>query len=331
MIITRAPLRIPLGGGGTDLPAYCSQYGGFILSAAINKYVYISLNKPNVQDVIRVKYSKTEEVVDISELKHDLIREALKLTDMNDKIEISAMADVPSGTGMGSSGSFTVSLLTALHSYKREHISHRDLAEEACKIEIELLKHPSGKHDQYMAAFGGITCLEFSKDSTTKITPIYLSQHCEDELRSNILLFYTGIRRDSCDVLKEQNDGTKSSDGVVCEAYHEIKEIGVMIKTALEKGALEGFGRFLHKHWLVKKRTSGKVSCSEIDELYELGMKEGAFGGKLMGAGGGGFLMFYCPSDGGRKANLRKSMEQAGLREMLFDFDNEGAKVLINL
>jgi len=329
MIITRAPLRIPLGGGGTDLPGYCSNYGGFILSAAINKYVYINVNKPSIQDVLRVKYSKTEEVFDVAELKHDLVRESLKLLNVNDKLEISAMADVPSGTGMGSSGSFTVALLTALHSYKRVHASLKDLAEEACKIEMDILKHPSGKHDQYLAAFGGITCLEIAKDQSVKVTPIYLSHHDMDELRNNILLFYTGIRRNSCDVLREQSDGAKQSQ-IVCETYHEIKEIGMMIKNTLEKGNLDDFGKLLHKHWLVKKRTSNKVSNSNIDNLYDVGIKEGALGGKLMGAGGGGFLMFYCSSDGGRKSRLRKAMTAAGLKELLFDFDTDGTKVLMN-
>lgn len=330
MIITRAPLRIPLGGGGTDLPGYCSAFGGFILSVAINKYVYININKPSVQDVLRVKYSKTEEVNSVDELKHPLVREALKLLSIDDKLEISAMADVPAGTGMGSSGSFTVALLMALHAYKRSHASVKDVAEDACKIEMDILKHPSGKHDQYLAAFGGLTCLEISPDQSVKVTPLFLSHHVMDELKNNMVLFYTGIRRESSGVLKEQSEGAKQSQEI-CDQYHRIKEIGMMIKRALEKGDLDNFGRLMHQHWLVKKKTSQKVTSDVIDNLYNLGLGEGALGGKLMGAGGGGFLLFYCPSEGNRRMRLRDVMASAGLKEVAFDFDTEGSKTLMNI
>lgn len=331
MIITRAPLRIPFGGGGTDLPHYSSQFGGFILSAAINKYVFINVNKPNIQEAFRIKYSRTEEVQEVSEIKHDLVREVFKLLDVKDKIEISAMADVPAGTGMGSSGSFTVALLAALHAYNRNHASLKDLAEEASKIEIDILGHPSGKHDQYMAAFGGITCLEIDRDGKVKVEPIYMGYHDMDELRNNLLLFYTGIKRNSSEVLQDQNEGAKKSGSMVVEAYHEIKEIGKMIKMCLEKGDLDGFGRLMDRHWQVKKRTSKKVSSDRVDGLYDLGMKNGALGGKLMGAGGGGFLLFYCPSENGCRKQLRQAMASEGLSEMLFDFDTQGAKVLVNM
>lgn len=331
MIISRAPLRIPFGGGGTDLPHYQSQYGGFILSAAINKYVFINVNRPEIRENYCIKYSKTEVVDRIEDIKHDLVREALKLLDVQDRIEISAMADVPAGTGMGSSGTFTVALLTALHAFKRKHAQLRDIAEEACHIEIEKLSHPSGKHDQYLAAFGGLTCLEIDTSGKVKVEPMALSYQSLDELRSNLFLFYTGIKRSSSEVLQDQNQGVKKSDSMVVESYHEIKEIGRMIKSALEKSDFDGFGRLMNQHWEVKKRTSKKVSTDFVDRLYDLGLKNGAIGGKLMGAGGGGFMMFYCPNENGRARQLRDAMTSEGLKEMPFDFDTQGAKVVFDM
>lgn len=331
MLISRAPLRLPFGGGGTDLPEYSSRYGGFILSAAINKYVYINLNCPEIGEFIRVKYSKTEEVARPEQLQHELVREALKLTEVYDKIEISAMADVPSGTGLGSSGSFLVALLLALHTYKRDHLATYALAEEACKIEMEIVKSPVGKHDQYIAAFGGLTCLEIDTNGSVTVSPLKITKHTLDDLRSTVLLFYTGIRRSASTVLEDQNNATKRNNSSTLEGFHGIKELGLEIRKSLEAGDLDHFGQLLNRHWQHKKSTSSKVSLDIIDDLYNYGLANGAMGGKLVGAGGGGFLMFYCPNENGRKGRLREAMHQKGLTEILFDFDTEGSKILANI
>lgn len=328
MILTRAPLRIPLGGGGTDLPSYYSQYGGFVLSAAINKYVYISLNRPQVDDLIRVKYSKSETVEDLNEVQHDLVREAMRLTGVERGVEIVSMADVPAGTGMGSSGSFVVALLRAFHALRREYVPPNELAEEACRIEIEMAGSPVGKQDQYVAAFGGITCFDISRDGQVAVSRISFSNHQVDELRSNLLLFYTGIQRRAMDILEDQKRDTAHSNPDVIDSLHRTKELGLQIKEALEEGDLDRFGELMDLHWQNKKRRSGKISDLRIDKWYELARDNGAVGGKLIGAGGGGFLLFYCPNS--CKGKLRRSMAEEGLREMPFDFDFEGAKVLVD-
>lgn len=328
MILTRAPLRIPLGGGGTDLPSYYSQYGGFVLSAAINKYVYISLNRPQVDDLIRVKYSKSETVEDLNEVQHDLVREAMRLTGVERGVEIVSMADVPAGTGMGSSGSFVVALLRAFHALRREYVPPQELAEEACHIEIDMAGSPVGKQDQYVAAFGGITCFDISRDGQVAVSRISFSNHQMDELRSNLLLFYTGIQRRAMDILEDQKRDTAHSNPDVIESLHRTKELGLQIKEALQDGDLDRFGELMDVHWQNKKRRSGKISDPRIDRWYELARDNGAVGGKLIGAGGGGFLLFYCPNS--HKGQLRKAMAEEGLREMPFEFDFEGAKVLVD-
>ena len=328
MIVARAPFRISLGGGGTDLPSYYSKHGGFILSAAINKYVFISMNRLKIEDFIRVKYSQTELVNSADEIQHPLFRESLKFTGVNGGIEISAMADVPAGTGLGSSGSFLVALLTALHAFKRENIPTQALAEEACHIEIDLVGQPVGKHDQYLATFGGITCLDIATDGSVTVTPLKISFHNMEEFRNNVLLFYTGILRRSFDILAEQRKDTQQDSMEVVESLHKTKELGLEIKSALEYGNLDRFGELLHVHWENKKRRSGKISNPDIDRWYEIAKANGALGGKIMGAGGGGFFMFYCPND--HKAQLRAALAKTGLREMPYDFDFEGAKVLVN-
>lgn len=328
MILTRAPLRIPLGGGGTDLPSYYSQYGGFVLSAAINKYVYISLNRPQVDDLIRVKYSKSETVEDLNAVQHELVREAMRLTGVDRGVEIVSLADVPAGTGMGSSGSFLVALLRALHALKREYVSPAQLAEEACRIEIDLVGSPVGKHDQYISAFGGLTCMEIAPDGTVSVSCLSLPNHDLDELRNSLLLFYTGIQRRSLDILEEQQRDTSQAKEDVVGSLHRTKELGLEIKEALRAGSFDRFGELLDVHWQNKKRRSGKISEPRIDRWYEIAREHGAIGGKLMGAGGGGFFLFYCPNS--HKGKLRRVMAQEGLREMPFDFDLEGAKVLVD-
>lgn len=329
MILARAPLRVPLGGGGTDLPSYYMKYGGFVLSAAINKYVYICINRPAADDLIRAKYSRYEQVSSPDEVQHDLLRPALKQLNLNGNIEITSMADVPSGTGLGSSGTYLVALLTALHSLKRETIPSHSLAEQACHIEIDLAGHPVGKHDQYMATFGGITCLEFKGDGQVEVAPLNIPAATLEELSASVLLFYTGMSRASTEILGEQTYQCQNGNGAMLESLHRTKELGYRIKEALELGDLDEFGRLLDEHWQNKKKRSTKITDGRIDEWYNIGRNNGALGGKIMGAGGGGFFMFYCPN--GHKPRLRAALKAAGLREMRYDFDLEGAKVLVNL
>jgi len=328
MILARAPFRISLGGGGTDLPSYYEQHGGFILSAAINKYLYIYVNRPAADDFIRVKYSKYEQVTSPKEVQHDLVRPALKLLNLNGSLEIVSMADVPAGTGLGSSGTYLVALLAALYELKREKVPTQALAETACHIEMNLAGHPVGKHDHYLAAFGGITCMEIEKDGRVHVSPLDISITATEDFRNNVLLFYTGVTRSSGDILEQQKTDTEKGASVVVDSLHRTKELGYMVKEALERGDLERFGRLLDEHWQNKKRRSSKISDPRIDHCYEVARANGALGGKIMGAGGGGFFMFFCAN--AHKRSVRKAMAEAGLREMPYDFDFEGAKVLVN-
>jgi D-glycero-alpha-D-manno-heptose-7-phosphate kinase len=327
MIVTRTPIRIPLGGGGTDLPSYYTQYGGFLISAAIDKYIYITVNK-RFEKSIRVSYSSTEIADSVDDIKHPIVREALRLLKMDSGIEITSIADVPSNTGLGSSSSFTVGLLNALHTYKNEKVNAKDLAEEACYIEIELLKEPIGKQDQYAAAFGGIICLEIDRLGSVKTTPLKLSEDSLDQLESNTLLFYTGIKRSASEVLGSQNKNASLNQEKVIQGMHQIKKIGLEIKEAFEKEDLEAFGKLLDQHWQTKKTLSDKMTQDRIDQWYEVAKENGALGGKLMGAGGGGFFMFFCNNG---KNGFRKKMEQEELKEMRFRLDFEGSKVLVNI
>jgi D-glycero-alpha-D-manno-heptose-7-phosphate kinase len=328
MILARAPLRISLGGGGTDLPSYYSQFGGFILSAAINKYVYIYVNRPAADNLLRVKYSTYEETDRVENILHDLVRPALTLLQLDSGIEIVSMADVPAGTGLGSSGSYLVALLTALYSFKRERVPILALAEQACHIEIDMAQHPVGKHDHYIAAFGGITSLDIQPDGKVNVSPLDIPIDVAEELRSSTLLFFTGVRRASSEVLGEQKRDTEQGDEAVLNSLHKTKEIGLAIKESLEKGDLSQYGQLLDEHWQNKKLRSSRISDSRLDRLYEIAKESGALGGKIMGAGGGGFFMFFCPKNS--KNRVREMMARQGLREMPYDFDFEGAKVMVN-
>jgi len=329
MILARAPFRISLGGGGTDLPSYYSKYGGFVLSAAINKYLYIYVNRPSADEFIRVKYSRYEQVSSPDEIQHDLVRPALKLLNLNGSLEIASMADVPAGTGLGSSGAYLVALLTALYELKREKVPTQALAEMACHIEVNLAGHPVGKHDHYLAAFGGITCLEIGADGQVKVSPLDVSITTVEDFRNSVLLFYTGITRSSSDILEAQKQDTQRGAPTVVDSLHRTKDLGYRVREALEQGDLERFGLLLDEHWQNKKRRSAQISDRRIDNWYELAKGNGALGGKVMGAGGGGFFMFCCTDR--RKAQLRRVLTAEGLREMPYDFDFEGAKVLVNL
>jgi len=328
MILARAPLRITLGGGGTDLPSYYTQYGGLVLSAAIDKYVYIYVNRPAADDLLRVKYSRYEQVSSADEIQHDLVRPALKVLEISGSLEIVSMADVPDGTGLGSSSSYLVALLTALYEFKREKVSTRTLAELAVHIEMELTGHPVGKQDHYLACFGGLTCLDIDTDGQVLVSPLKISITDGEELQRSTLLFFTGFQRSSRHILQAQKDDTTGADPVVLDSMHHTKELGHRIKEVLERGDLDKFGHLLDEHWQNKKRRSGGISNPQIDRWYEISKEWGALGGKVIGAGGGGFLMLYCP--GRAKAAVRRALSAEGLREMGFGFDFEGAKTLIN-
>lgn len=324
MIVTRSPLRISLGGGGTDLRSYYEKYEGFLIAAAINKYVYITLNKSFYPGLF-LKYSKLEKVNDINSIEHPIIREAFNLINPNfNHLEMSSIADIPAGTGLGSSSSFTTALLKALYLYERKLIHPKELAELACFIEIEKLSEPIGKQDQYIAAYGGITCFEFKKDGTVNACPLKINKETQYELEDNLLLFFTGYARSSASILKEQNDKCSENKKEMIENLHFVKELGLESKNALEKGDLLHFGELMNIHWEHKKKRSGSMSNFKINEWYELALKNGAVGGKLIGAGGGGFLMFYAEN----KSKLRKTLTDCGLEEMRFKFDFEGTKVV---
>jgi len=325
MIITRSPLRISLGGGGTDLPSYYRKHSGFLIAAALDKYVYITLHQTFVPDLI-VKYSKLERVARADQLQHPIIREAMKLVGIDGSyLELTSMADIPAGTGLGSSGSFTTALLKALHAHTKNIVHPRDLAEQACHIEIDLLEEPVGKQDQYIAAYGGLTCFQFLPNGHVEATPLKLEAETLYNLEDNLLLFFTGYSRAASNILKEQDDKSRQSNKDMIDNLHLVKELGYQSQEALEIGDLQRFGELMNVHWEHKKKRSGGMSNPDIDRWYNLAMDNGALGGKLIGAGGGGFLMFYAQD----KTKLRHAMTQAGLKEVRFRFDFEGTKVVI--
>jgi D-glycero-alpha-D-manno-heptose-7-phosphate kinase len=323
MIITRSPLRICLGGGGTDLPSYYRQHTGLVISAAINRYVYITVHEA-FQPRIIVKYSKFEDVEKVDQIQHPIIREALKLTGVGGPLEIVSLSDIPAGTGMGSSGSFTTALLCALHTMKRDFVPPQQLAEQACHIELGLLNEPIGKQDQYIAAFGGITCFEFLPDDRVLVEPLKLSPETLANLEDNLLLFFTGSSRNASDILRDQDSRTKQNNSAMIENLHFTKQLGIESRDALLAGNLNKFADLMNMHWEHKKKRSPGMSSGEIDKFYELGRANGALGGKLIGAGGGGFLMFYSEE----KTRLRAAMRGAGLREVRMQFDFGGTTVV---
>jgi D-glycero-alpha-D-manno-heptose-7-phosphate kinase len=324
MIITRTPLRISVGGGGTDLPSYYEKFGGFVISAAIKQYVYITVHRTFKPNYI-IKYSQMETVESADQVQHPIIREALKQHEIGPYIEIASMADMPAGTGLGSSGSFTVGLLRALYALKREPIATAQLAEEACHIEIDLLKEPVGKQDQYIGAFGGISCMEFAKDGSVDVKPLRIPAGAVHDLEDHLLMFFTGYSRSAGSVLKDQATRSEKNDVTMFENLHFTKELGYATKAALEAGNTRAYADMMHQHWLRKRQRSAGMTNEAIDRWYRVAMENGALGGKLIGAGGGGFLLFYAQE----RALLRKAMALEGLPEVRFDFDHEGTKVLI--
>ncbi|HLJ13677.1 MAG TPA: hypothetical protein VKV15_04215 [Bryobacteraceae bacterium] len=326
MIITRSPLRLSLGGGGTDLPSYYREHEGFLIAAAIDKYVYITLHQTFQKELI-IKYSLTEHVTSVSEIRHPIIREALKLVDIDEtNLEVTSMADIPAGTGLGSSGSFTTSLLKALHAYRKNLVHPSELAAQACEIELGKLGEPIGKQDQYISAYGGITCFRFLKDDRVEAWPLHLSQETLLNLEDNLIIFFTGYSRSASSILKDQDDRSKQNDAAILENLHFIKQIGLCTQKAFENGNLRQFADLMNVHWEYKKKRAGNMSNDHIDRWYNLARANGALGGKLIGAGGGGFLMFYAED----KTRLRHTMSHAGLREIRFRFDFEGTKIVVS-
>jgi D-glycero-alpha-D-manno-heptose-7-phosphate kinase len=326
VIIVRSPLRITLGGGGTDLPSYYRDYGGFVISAAVDKYVYITLHRTFVSDLI-VKYSELERVAHPAKLQHPLIREAFALLGVDGSyLELTSMADIPAGTGLGSSGSFTTALLRALHALRKDLVHPQQLAEEACSIEIERLGDPVGKQDQFVAAFGGIISLTLQPDGRVDVAPLAISDETLHNLEDNLVLFFTGFSRSASAVLADQDTKTRSGDSGLLENMHRVKERGLASKEALEQGELRTFAKLMHEHWKEKRQRSPGMSNDRINEWYDLGLANGALGGKLVGAGGGGFLLFYTED----KQRVRHAMLRAGLREVIFRFDFEGTKLILS-
>lgn len=327
MILTRTPFRITLGGGGTDLPSYYSKYGGFVFSAGIDKYMYINVNRPVVDDLIRLKYTKSETVKNLWEVQHDIARECLRMMGIDKAIEISSIADISAGTGVGSSSCYAVGLLHALHVLKRDYASLVTLAEEDFKVEAEVLKRPIGKQDPYMAAFGGLAVMEIEKDGRVKVHKASVSEETMDELSRNMLIFFTGVTRGADDILHEQSSGIREGKKGVVESMHYIKELGQEVLEAVESGDLDEVGLHFHSHWQHKKKTSAKVSNPEFDKVYNIARENGALGGKISGAGGGGFFTFYVNKN---HSKFREIMINLGLREMRYRFDLEGTKALVD-
>lgn len=326
MIISRAPVRLSMGGGGTDLPYYYEKYGGFLLAAAINKYVYIMVNK-RFNETIRLSYSQTEIVDDIDKIKHKIFRETLRYTGIKIQVELVSVADISAQCGLGTSSAFTVALLNGLFEYKHEHINLEGLAKAACHIEIDVLKEPIGRQDQYTASFGGFRAYWFNQDGSVHIEPVKIKEEDMMELQNNILLFYLKKERSASYVLEAQNKNCMEGNKDTLDRLHRIKEIGLYTKKILENGNIDEFGELLHKHWLIKKGLSDRITDTYIDEAYDLARKNGALGGKVVGAGGGGFLLVYCPRN---RSNLVSAMKKINLEPMWFSFEHEGAKIIFH-
>jgi D-glycero-alpha-D-manno-heptose-7-phosphate kinase len=323
LIVTRTPLRISLGGGGTDLPSYYREFGGFVISAAISKYIYFALNK-SFESGFFLKYAETEHVATREAIRHRAFREALARVDIGNGIEIATLADVPAGTGLGSSGAFLVGLLNGLYAFRGQHADAARLAAEAAEIEMVRLQEPAGKQDQYIAAFGGLLCQQYQGDGTVELTQLQMSKDAVAELTNSLMLFFVGQTRSASGLLEDQRKKSEARDPEMIESLHFTKQLGLEIKTILEAGDVDELGRLMHEHWLRKRSRAEGMSSQQIDQAYEHGRScGGATGGKLVGAGGGGFLLFYT-KDRGR---LRQAMADIGMAEMEFRFDFEGSVV----
>jgi D-glycero-alpha-D-manno-heptose-7-phosphate kinase len=327
MILSRAPVRFSLGGGGTDLPSYCDEHGGFLVAAAIDRYIYVAANRPFYPGIL-LKYSKTEEVDRVDDVQHPLFREAMRLTGVDSSVELVSIADLPANSGLGSSSSFTVALLNALHAYKREFVGSEQLAREACNIEIGILKEPIGKQDQYISAYGGITAFTFEKGGGVTVERVPMKTEVIEDLEMNLLVFYSGIQRKASDVLSEQRKTITSNKDDAVQRMHRIKELGHETRRLLISGQIDQYGDLLHEHWMNKRKLAANMTDSTIDEHYEAARKAGAIGGKLMGAGGGGFFMFYVRPESRRVVS--ETLLARGLRPLRFRFDFDGARISAN-
>jgi D-glycero-alpha-D-manno-heptose-7-phosphate kinase len=327
MIVSRAPVRFSLGGGGTDLPAYSREHGGFVVAAAVDKFLFVCVARRFYSN-IRLAYSETEIVDTVDEIKHRIFRESMRLTGIARATELHSLADVPSNSGLGSSSSFTVALLNGLHAFKREFVPAEQLAREACQIEIDVLKEPIGKQDQYIAAYGGISAMTFNRDGSVDVERLPLRDEVVDELESNLLIYYTGVERAASSVLKEQSKTIVENRDAAVQRMHRIKELGRETKRILLDGELDTYGEMLHEHWTNKRKLAASMSDPSLDEHYEAARKAGALGGKLMGAGGGGFFMFYVRAPERRR--VHEALVARGLRPLRFRFDFDGARIVAN-
>jgi D-glycero-alpha-D-manno-heptose-7-phosphate kinase len=328
VIVSRAPVRFSLGGGGTDLPSYYQRYGGFVVGAAIDQYVYVTANR-RFYDSIRLAYSETEITPDVASIRHPIFREALRMAGIERGIELTSVADLPANSGLGSSSSFTVALLNALYTYKRNFVSSQRLAEDACVLEMERLGEPVGKQDQYIAAFGNVTALTIEQDGTVHVEPVPVRDEVLDELQNNLLIMYSGVERPAKAVLSEQGERIKKNDPATVEGMHRIKQLGREVYDLLVKGNTDQFGELLHEHWQHKRQLASKMTDPQLDEYYEAARNAGAIGGKLIGAGGGGFFMLYVrPAE---KRRVLETLSARGLRPLRFRFDLDGAKIVANL
>ena len=333
MIITRTPFRVTLGGGGTDLPSFYEKHGGFVFAMGIDKYMYIMTNPPIVDDMLRLHYSRSETVAELSDMQHELAREALRFHGIEKKFEISSMADLPAGTGVGSSSCYLIGLLAALHQFKHDYVPLQALAEEACHIELEVLKKGIGKQDQYMAAFGGLTVLDIERNGAVHVRPVRMRGDAISEFVNRTHIYYTGTRRHAQDVLRDQDEAMRDDSPArrrpLEDSLLAIKDLGHRILDAVESENFDQWGMLLHEHWVQKKRMSHKISLSFVDALYaEVRARFDVLGGKIIGAGGGGFLMLYCPAKTGE---LEEFMASRGLRRLHYNLEPEGVKVVAKL
>ena len=322
MIISRTPFRVSFVGGGTDLKEFWSKEEGAVLSTSINKFIYVTVRKQHnfVENKFRISWNKLEFVNTVDEIEHPIIKEALKLLKIDYPLEITTFADVPSNTGLGSSSSFTVGLLHALHALKGEMIPKNQIAEEAAHIEIDLLGRPIGKQDHYAAAYGNLNIITFKKDGRTIISPVFFRPEVAEQLNNRLVLFYTAQKRDAHEVLKTQ----KSSTEAKFENLQKMKSLVPLLEKSILENNLDEFGRLLHENWILKRDITSEISNSIIDGYYEKALRAGATGGKLLGAGGGGFLLFYVPPE--KQETVRAALSD--LYEMKFKFDNAGTRIV---
>ena len=327
MIVSRTPFRITLGGGGTDLPSYYEKFGGFIFSFCLSKYMYVCVNQPSADDLIRLKYSKSEIVKSPKELDHDIARACLERVGISSKIEIASLSDIPAGSGLGSSSTYTVGLLNALYTMTGEHKNLEFLANEACIIEMDILNKPMGKQDQYLAALGGFVVMDIDKNGKVKSKKISIEKSILNDLNRNLLIFFTGQQRKNNKILKAQDDSTKKNKQQVIDSLHYIKDSGYKILEIIQSGNIDDLGIMFKEHWEMKKKLSSGVTNPEIDSIYNIAMDNSALGGKISGAGGGGFFTFYCNKN---HSKLRKAMTDIGLKELDYSFDFDGSKIISN-